>query len=149
MNSQQSKTNCPIKVVSFSHTSLMTIVDYPTPDEKKAMWYSNEDLETFKHDLHRDVGKCYKILDVTNFHMLSKDDFLHFIGLESFIAQGLIRQICVMKKVHRCRILIEQARQRNFNVYSFEELARVSAIGSIWSRRRSHAIAVEHMNISV
>lgn len=74
MNSQQSKTNRPIKIVRFSHTSLMTTIDYPTPDEKKAMWYSNEDLETFKRDLHRDVVKCYGILDVTSFDMLSKDD---------------------------------------------------------------------------
>lgn len=79
MNSQQPKTNLSIKIVRFSHTSLMTIIDYPTPDEKKAMWYSHEDLDIFKRVVNNDVVKCRGILDVTRFDMLSENDFLLFM----------------------------------------------------------------------
>ncbi|KAL3788537.1 hypothetical protein HJC23_006575 [Cyclotella cryptica] len=102
----------------------------------EAMWYSKEDLDTFKYALKHDIAKCSGILDDARFG---------FMGLESFLTEGLIKHIVLMRKAHVCAILIEQARQRDSNVKSVEKLARLSAISSRWSRQRSHAIAVRHM----
>eukprot|EP00804_Cyclotella_cryptica_P024146 CCRYP_015576-RA/>CCRYP_015576-RA protein AED:0.46 eAED:0.46 QI:0/-1/0/1/-1/1/1/0/154 len=147
-NSQQPMTNRSSRIVRFSPTSLMIVIAYPTLEEKKARWYSTEELSNFKHVLSHDVSKCFGMVDEARLGLLSKDDVMHSIGLESFLAQGLTNYICLMKKVHLHRVLIEQALQTNLNAYSAEELAHASVISSHWSRRRSYAIAVRLMGIS-
>lgn len=127
----------------------MTIIDYPTPEEKKSMWYSHEDLEGFKRVLAQDVSKFSQMVKGATFDSLTKHDLLHSMGLETFLQQDFTKRVLRMRKAHLLRILIEQDRQRTFNTNNVEDIARLSAISSCRSMRRSHAIAVWHMEHSV
>lgn len=147
-SSQQLTTKKTARLVSFSCTSLMTIIGYPTPEEKKYMWYSHEDLEGFKRVLAQDISKCSQMVNGATSDLLTEHDLLHSMGLESFLQQDVTKRIIRMRKAHLQRILFEQDRQRILNTYSVEEIARLSAISSGWSMRRSHAIAVLHMKHS-
>eukprot|EP00804_Cyclotella_cryptica_P004751 CCRYP_016247-RA/>CCRYP_016247-RA protein AED:0.14 eAED:0.14 QI:0/-1/0/1/-1/1/1/0/157 len=133
------------RVVSFSPTSTLILIDYPSLEDKKSLWYSKEDFDMFKLVLARDISNCSELIEDATSGLLSDDDSLHCIGLESFVSRGMAQHIAHVKKNHLYRILFEQARQRYLNAYNADALARVSTISSRWSRRRSRAIAVRLM----
>ncbi|KAL3788536.1 hypothetical protein HJC23_006574 [Cyclotella cryptica] len=137
--------NRAMKTVSFSPMSTMAVIEYPSPKEKNATWYSEKELGSFKIVLKSDVAKCSQMLNESRFGFLSQDDAVDALGLESFLNRGLTKHIFWMKKVHLHTVLNEQARQRYLSAYSVEELAHSSVISSTWSRKRSHLIAVMHL----
>ncbi|KAL3785616.1 hypothetical protein HJC23_004764 [Cyclotella cryptica] len=138
------------KSVSFSVTSQLKFMHYPSPMETYARWYDKDDSVRFRKVRVRDVMKCSTLVIAKKEQnsRLSEEDRVQFIGLEQDVSYNLkqnIHRIIKIRKSHVYRVLMEQERQRLFHDCCGEKLAHVSETSSKCSRAFAHRLAVSSM----
>ena len=134
------------KTVRFAATSEVRHVSYPTAEAKQERWYDLEDLCKFRTILACDIHRCSRMLISKSEQCLgiSEDESDKSIGIEQFLscdAKRKIVELSTLKKCHLYVVLMEQARQKHFQIDCVEELERVSERSSHRARQRSIMMA--------
>ncbi|KAL3788266.1 hypothetical protein HJC23_011898 [Cyclotella cryptica] len=142
--------NSGAKTVRFSDTAEIRHVSYPTAEEKQERWYYLEDVCKFKMILAHDIHRSSRMLISRSEQGvgISEDERDMCIGIEHLLSRdvkGRILALSTMRKNHLYIVLIEQARQKHFQMNSVDEMERVSTTSSHIARQRSHKIAILSM----
>eukprot|EP00804_Cyclotella_cryptica_P016138 CCRYP_004243-RA/>CCRYP_004243-RA protein AED:0.01 eAED:0.01 QI:175/1/1/1/0/0/2/170/165 len=134
------------KTVRFSAMSELRHVSYPTAEEKQERWYDLEDVRKSQIILARDILRCSRMLISKSERGIgiTEEERDQCVGIEHLLSRDTKQKMLgyiAMKKRHLYAVLIEQARQKHFQINSVEELERVATMSSHSARQRSHAIA--------
>lgn len=139
----------PVKAVRFSETSLMKLMRYPTKEENARKWHTRADEEGFKRRRWLDVAKCSAMLmeeprDGED-ESIKRDKLVKCIGLEHLLGRDIFeksREVVTAREHHRNVVLNVQQLQWRHNVYSPEDLARLSMASSQEARKRARRNAL-------
>lgn len=140
----------PIKKnVSFSKYSSMALIDQPTQEEKADLFYNRQDNEIFRQVMLCESALCGGLIrmKIMNGELLTGDDMIGCVGLESFVARHVSKDVAQKKRAHILSVLEEYNRQVRVGYYDAEELARISGITSFELKARSHKIALGAMHL--
>jgi len=128
------------RAVSFSPTSEMYIV--PQESSSKSMFYSREEIDTFKRNLQHDIHQMRR--HFASGEETSREVLYDCMGLENFASQDVLRRIVTKRRAHVNAVLQEQQRGTNSSINS---IAMVSMIYSRWARQRAEKIALSYVRL--
>ena len=131
--------------VTFANKSQGRYIKYPSSQEIRALWYTEDEIKAFRRQMLRDAVKCsIKMADCFSNapqNLASQD----YVGLEHLISRDVgerYQSLKVARREHAGIVLAEQKSQRRQRRNSIEDLARVSGMSSYWSRERSRKVGI-------
>jgi len=126
--------------VSFSPTSEMYMI--PQDSNKSTMFYSREEIDTFKRNLQHDIHQMRRRFASQD--EISREVLYDCMGLENFASQDVLQRIVTKRRAHVNAVLQVQEQQRGTNS-SINSIAMVSMIYSQWARQRAEKIALSYV----
>jgi hypothetical protein len=135
----------PVKSVHLASQVEGRYIKYPSAIENQAKWYNKQDYVNFKRDMLRDVMKCSAAMATVQDRQVAQEHLVRCVGIDHLISRDIPQRYQAIKegrKEHIRLVLQEQDRQRREGVNKPEQLSKVSFRSSIYSRERSHRVAM-------
>ena len=150
-------TNKPTKIVSFSETSLMIVVQAKTEEESRESWYTSKDLETFRQERRAEAWQLIKyggteVMEYLIRYIVEGRPLTavqecglclgYFCGLETALVHNVRKSLVSARETARKLVLSEQARQTLMNENNVELLAKLSVKTTSFARDWARMTAV-------
>lgn len=105
-------------------------------DKDESKCYSRDERQHFRQVLLQDIRRMQDLLHSTPPDMVTQDDLVHAIGIETFLSPDLAQHILRKKHAHVAAVLSAQN-----SGYNNEQLSLVSQRSSSWARERAQKLA--------
>ena len=142
----ESKTKRP-RLVRFSPTSQLALINYPSKEENALKWDSRKDRALFRTEFASDRYVMARTLATQPMESATHEMIYKCLGLESVLSLEVAERVFEQRRRHVMAILIEQARQYAQCAWDDELLSRVSEESTRWSRERAHQVADKYWHV--
>ena len=139
--------------VTFEEAAKLTFIENLTFEYKADLWYSGEEMDSFKrntvNDLHqlRRVHRTFNTSDERAQELLCLSlagDTTSFLGLEKCLTPSTYQKMKTQQNALKDAIMYEQRRQRRYGICDPDLLANISEVGSAWSMKRALILGLIH-----
>ena len=128
--------------VSFANHSEMFIVESLACKYKSDLWYSRDELSSFKQRAALLLNKVNSTMSMAQYSQLNAEVTDIFMGLESYLIDSGRSEVKQRRQDICAAVLHEQTWQIFFDRYDPSTIAKISEAESESSRRKAHFIGL-------